>query len=165
MYVSVESFIIEYQDESVNTQKLLDTLTDDSLKQEVAPGYRTLGDLAWHLVPSGGFFNPTGLKFESPAERSAAPTSASSIAQTYSAVSQALIEAIRTQWTDEHLQQSVDMYGEPWKHGFTLSMFISHEVHHRGQLTILMRQAGLPVTGVYGPTKEEWIAMGMDAPV
>jgi uncharacterized damage-inducible protein DinB len=165
MYNSVESFIIEYQVEAENTQKLLDSLTDESLKVEVASGYRTLGALAWHLVPSGGLFKPTGLKFEAPAEGSTAPASASSIAEAYRTVSQAVIEAVRSQWTDEHLQQSVVMFGQPWKHGFTLAMFLRHEIHHRGQLTVLMHQAGLPAIGIYGPTKQEWIAMGMKAPV
>ncbi|NHN35043.1 hypothetical protein G9U52_35530 [Paenibacillus sp. S3N08] len=57
------------------------------------------------------------------------------------------------------------MFGEPWKNGFTLNAFVKHEIHHRGQLTILMRQAGLPLPGVYGPAKEEWATMGMEAPV
>lgn len=34
----------------------------------------------------------------------------------------------------------------------------------RGQLTVLMRQAGLPVSGVYGPSKEEGGQFGMEAP-
>jgi uncharacterized damage-inducible protein DinB len=41
------------------------------------------------------------------------------------------------------------------------SMVFSHLIHHRGQLTVLMRQAGLKVPGVYGPAREEWAAMGM----
>ena len=35
------------------------------------------------------------------------------------------------------------------------------EAHHRGQMTVLMRQAGLTVPGIYGPAQEEWAAMGM----
>ena len=36
--------------------------------------------------------------------------------------------------------------------------------HHRGQMTILMRQAGLLVPGMYGPSKDEWLAFGEEAP-
>ena len=54
------------------------------------------------------------------------------------------------------------MYGETWKRGVALEMLIRHEAHHRGQMTVLMRQAGLPVHGVYGPSREEWTAMGME---
>jgi len=36
-----------------------------------------------------------------------------------------------------------------------------HQTHHRAQMTVLMRQAGLKVPGVYGPSREEWSQMGM----
>ncbi|WP_079911342.1 DinB family protein [Paenibacillus sp. 32352] len=165
MYQSIQSFITEYQNESEYTQKTLSSLTDASLKQEIAPGFRTLGTLAWHLVPKGGILTSTGLRFEAPPEHSEAPDSAAEIAKAYSSTSAALIEAVQSQWTDEKLQESVTMFGQQWKNGFTLGIFLKHEIHHRGQLTILMRQAGLPVIGIYGPSKEEWISMGMEAPV
>ncbi|MCS7458993.1 DinB family protein [Paenibacillus doosanensis] len=165
MFTTIQQFIEEYGQESANTQKLLYALTDESLNREIAPGYRTLGHLAWHLVPSGGLLHPTGLKFEAPDERSEAPSSAAAIAEAYRAASQSLIDAVRNQWTDAKLQETATVFGQPWKNGLTLHVFQKHEIHHRGQLTILMRQAGLPVTGVYGPTKEEWAALGMEAPV
>lgn len=31
-------------------------------------------------------------------------------------------------------------------------------------MTVLMRQAGLPVPGIYGPAKEEWTTFGLEAP-
>ena len=43
-----------------------------------------------------------------------------------------------------------------------LSSLIRHQAHHRGQMTVLMRQAGLPVPGVYGPAREEWKAYGQE---
>lgn len=165
MYSSIQSFITEYRNESEFTQKILSSLTDASLKQEIAPGFRTLGTLAWHLVPKGGILTPTGLTFESPPEHSEAPDSAAEIANAYGNASAALMETVQSRWTDEMLQQSVNMFGQQWKNGFTLGIFLKHEIHHRGQLTILMRQAGLPVIGIYGPSKEEWIRMGMEAPV
>ncbi len=64
-------------------------------------------------------------------------------------------------WTDDTLQEDVTMYGETWKKGFALWVTVVHQVHHRGQLTVLMRMAGLKVPGVYGPCKEEWEAYGL----
>jgi len=46
----------------------------------------------------------------------------------------------------------------------TLDLLIKHIIHHRGQMTVLMRQAGLNVPGVYGPSRDEWSQMGMEAP-
>jgi uncharacterized damage-inducible protein DinB len=59
------------------------------------------------------------------------------------------------------LSEVIPIYGEKWPRGLTLSILIGHQTHHRGQMTVLMRQAGLPVPGVVGPSKEEWAAMGM----
>jgi uncharacterized damage-inducible protein DinB len=60
--------------------------------------------------------------------------------------------------------QEDDMYGEMWKRGFTLYNLITHQIHHRGQMTVLMRQSGLKVPGFYGPSFEEWAQYGMEAP-
>jgi uncharacterized damage-inducible protein DinB len=56
------------------------------------------------------------------------------------------------------------MYGEKWTRGFTLTSLILHQVHHRGQMTVLMRQAGLEIPGLYGPARQEWAAFGMKPP-
>lgn len=165
MYYTIQSFIAEYQEESALTQKLLDALTDASLACEVAPGRRTLGHIAWHLVTSVDMLKATGLEFAAPEEDSKVPAEAAVIAKEYRLASQAVAKAVQSQWTDDKLEESVNMYGEMWKNGFTLYSLIKHEIHHRGQLTVLMRQAGLRVTGVYGPSQEEWAGMGMEAPV
>ncbi|MNF01709.1 DinB family protein [compost metagenome] len=56
------------------------------------------------------------------------------------------------------------MYGELWEKGKILRVLISHQSHHRGQMTVIMRILGLPVPGLYGPSKEEWAEFGMIAP-
>jgi uncharacterized damage-inducible protein DinB len=53
------------------------------------------------------------------------------------------------------------MYGQEWPRRLVLSGLMHHESHHRGQMTVLMRQAGLKVPGVFGPAREEWAAYGM----
>ena len=72
-----------------------------------------------------------------------------------------MAKAVRAGWTDADLPGEIDMYGEKWPRGQTLQALIAHEAHHRGQMTVLMRQAGLAVPGVYGPAREEWAAYGM----
>jgi uncharacterized damage-inducible protein DinB len=57
-----------------------------------------------------------------------------------------------------------DMYGEKWPRGRSAHILIDHQTHHRGQMTVLMRQAGLVVPGIYGPAKEAWAAYGAPAP-
>ena len=165
MYQTVQNFVEDYRNESTTTQRLLNALTDESLSTEVAPGYRTLGQLAWHLVHlNNGMLHMIGLKFDAPAADSEVPTSASEIAQAYEKTVKAILEAIEMQWKDENLQEINNLFGFDWKNGLTLDLFLKHEIHHRGQLTIMMRLAGLSVTGSYGPSKEEWVSMGMETP-
>ena len=47
----------------------------------------------------------------------------------------------------------------------SLQVLVVHQAHHRGQMTVLMRQAGLTVPGVYGPAREEWTTYGMQPPI
>ncbi|MUT65638.1 DinB family protein [Paenibacillus sp. NEAU-GSW1] len=162
MYQTINSFIEDYSRELTTTAKVLEALTDASLAQEVAPGFRTLGFLAWHVALSAGMLRETGLKFQGPpSER---PDSAPAIVQAYRSTAQSVMDAVKAELTDEKMQESVTALGRPWTYGSLLAMYVKHEIHHRGQLTILMRQAGLAVPGVYGPSKEEWAQMGMNAP-
>jgi 5-methylcytosine-specific restriction endonuclease McrA len=72
-----------------------------------------------------------------------------------------LHNSIKSNWNDDTLFVEDDMYGEFWKRGSTLAIIISHQIHHRAQLTVVMRLNGLKVPGVYGPSKEEWTSYGM----
>ncbi|MCA0374188.1 MAG: DinB family protein [Gemmatimonadetes bacterium] len=165
MYQSLAPFLMSWQYEAENTLKLLDTLTDASLAQPMYPGGRTLGRLAWHITQTiPEMMNKTGLGVEGVDEHAPAPASAAEIAAAYRAASASLVARLSSQWTDATLTQEDDMYGMRWNRGTTLSILIVHQAHHRGQLTVLMRQAGLPVAGMYGPAMEEWAQMGMEPP-
>jgi uncharacterized damage-inducible protein DinB len=166
MFVSISDFEQAWKNESTGTQKILDTLTDASLSQAVSPQDRTLGRIAWHIVTSiHEMLSRNGLVFEAPQHEAALPSSAQEIAAGYRQATENLIQAIKSQWTDASLLEKVDMYGEQWPKGLTLQILIAHEIHHRGQMTVLMRQAGLRVPGVFGPAREEWSQMGMEPPV
>ncbi|MFD0682063.1 MULTISPECIES: DinB family protein [unclassified Paenibacillus] len=162
MFTTVQSFVASWSMESAATQRVMDALTDASLGQEIAPNHRKLGQLAWHLVITvHEMLSRTGLTFDPVAEDEHAPASAAAIAEAYRRAGQAMIAAIQTQWTDGDLSKMTNMYGEEWPNGLTLHIFIQHEIHHRGQMTVLMRQAGLRVPDVCGPTREDWIERGM----
>ncbi|WP_019120480.1 DinB family protein [Brevibacillus massiliensis] len=89
-----------------------------------------------------------------------APASANKLSSEYQRLAQALLDAVETQWTDAGLLQSKSVNGENWSNGGSLRLIIQHEVHYRGQMTVLMRQAGLRPAGICGPTREDWIEKG-----
>ena len=147
------------------TQKMLKHLTTASLAQQVDAQGRTLGRIAWHIVLSiPEMTSRVGLSLEGPHADAPIPATAKEIFSSYSAVALSLLEQIKKNWTDETLKVKDDMYGEQWTRGFTLQSMILHQTHHRGQMTVLMRQAGLDVPGMYGPARQEWAAFGMPPP-
>lgn len=163
MFRRLEDFAEDFQDERSGTIKILRTLTDESLSQAIVPGGRTLGFLAWHITLTfREMLGHAGLTVDGPAMDAQPPASASAIADAYEAASSAALAAVMNTWSDDMLEDDVPMYGYTWKRGFVLDVVMRHEAHHRGQMTVLMRQAGLAVPGPYGPGREEWAAMGME---
>ncbi|MBK7706783.1 MAG: DinB family protein [Acidobacteria bacterium] len=164
MYRKIEDFTRDWGYDIDQTTKLFNHLTDASLAQKVTDDGRSLGFLAWHIVLTiGEMTGQVGLKVDAPAEDAPVPATAAEIVAAFEKAGNSLKDAVVSNWTDETLLLENEMYGETWKRGQTLLYLIFHQAHHRGQITVLMRQAGLPVVGIYGPAKEEWAAMGMPA--
>lgn len=162
-YNTLQNFYSDWAFESDIMAKYFDQLTDESLMQKVSPDGRNLGFIAWHCVTTiNEMMSQTGIKVNCPEVDSEPPSSANEILSAFNVASEYLIEQLKLNWTDDSLQQEDNMYGENWKRGKTLNVLIAHQTHHRGQMSVLMRQAGLKVPGSYGPSKEEWIEMGMN---
>ncbi|MFF3101169.1 DinB family protein [Viridibacillus arvi] len=165
MYVTISDFIKEWNKESMLTQNVLDGLTDDSLEQLVYPEGRTLGRIAWHLTTSiPEYLANFGLKIDVVKNAENVPTSAKEIAETFKNVSSYSAKMIEEQWTDETLKQVQIAFGREESNAMIIMGLIKHIVHHRGQVTVLMRQAGIKPFGVYGPPKEDWIHLGVENP-
>jgi uncharacterized damage-inducible protein DinB len=164
MFRTIADFTRAWQGESASTFKMMQALTDASLAQKVSPEGRSLGRLAWHIVQTlGEMGGHAGLAVDAANEKTPQPATASAIAEAYRAGAAAVEKAVTSAWTDGDLPGEVDMYGEKWTRGQSLLALMAHEIHHRAQMTVLMRQAGLKVPGVYGPAREEWAAYGMPA--
>ncbi|WCN36962.1 DinB family protein [Aneurinibacillus uraniidurans] len=165
MYTTIGLFIEAWDNDAAAMQRVMDTLTDDSLKQEVSPHDRTLGRVAWHIVYTiYEMMEKAGLVLAGAVEESPVPDTAEEIASSYRKAAEVLTAALRQQWSDASLQEEVNLYGEPWTKATVLNVLLHHQIHHRGQMTVLMRQAGLRVPGGFGPSREEWSAFGLEAP-
>jgi uncharacterized damage-inducible protein DinB len=165
MFCSIPSFVNIWSRELESTQKILKHLTDRSLSQCVGGDGRTLGRLAWHITTTiPEMMNRTGLKITTLDPEAPVPASAKQIFNAFNDAAIALLEQVQAHWTDSTLEIEDEMYGERWKRRETLTALVLHMVHHRGQMTVLMRQAGLSVPGLYGPAREEWVAFGMKPP-
>ncbi|MGB7069432.1 MAG: DinB family protein [Pyrinomonadaceae bacterium] len=158
----IDDFKKDWEYEVESTLKVFNALTDRSLSQKVTEDGRSLGFLGWHITQTlSEMLANVGLTIDAPSFTDDVPAVASEIAAAYEKAGSSVTNEVVKNWTDETLLQEDDMYGDRWARGLTLFYLIAHQAHHRGQMTVLMRQAGVAVPGVYGPAKEEWTAMGM----
>lgn len=166
MYQTIDEFMRDYSYESGATQKVMNVFTDAALSQNSVGDHRTLGRAAWHIITTyAEMAGQGGIVIKGVDKDAPVPSSAAEIQRAYAGVSDELVAFIKANWKDSDLLKEKDFYGEKWSMARMLSILIRHEVHHRGQMTVLMRLAGLKVPGVYGPAMEEWEAYGAKPPV
>ena len=161
MFRTINDFLEAWKYESEATLKVFGNLTDESLNQKVTEDGRSLGFIAWHITNAiPNMLSKAGLPI-SYDENTPVPTSAETIKNIYEKSFKVVNKLIPENWNDKMLNDDINVFGEVWKRAKVLVSLITHQAHHRGQMTVLMRQAGLKVPGVYGPAKEEWAEYGM----
>jgi len=162
MYHSISEFIIDWDYEAEATVSYLQKLTQASLKTKAFKEGRTIRQLAWHLVTTiREMIEHAGHEISGPTYGDPPPEAVEQLISTYLTQSTNLKQVLLSEWVQISLTDTVPMYGETWKRGEVLQSLLMHQVHHRGQLSILMRIAQLPVPGIYGPSQEEWQELGM----
>lgn len=102
------------------------------------------------------FANLVGLQnIQSPGDAKGVQTQTSVIVESFRKIVEDVKQEIDKNFTDVQMVEKVDAFGLLTPRGALLRMMIDHYTHHRGQMTVLIRQAGLKVPGVMGPTKED----------
>ena len=155
MYRTVNDFLTDWSLSTKGTIQVFESLKDEKLNQAIVEGHSTLGWIGWHIVTSTVFFaDLVGLNVVSPGDENVAPNKSITILNAYLNI----VEEVKREvgnMTDEEIITNIDNFGQLTPRGKLLRDLIDHTTHHRGQMTVLLRQAGLPVPGIMGPTKEE----------
>jgi len=164
MYSKIEDFIADWKEESANTLKVLSAIPDEVKSVKDYKNIRSLERLAWHITQTITEM-PKSCKLTDvdPLANKDVPADFKEIVDLYDKHSKNLIEIVKKKWKDNDLSKKIEVYGEVWEARKILSVIIKHEIHHRAQLTIIMRLLDLPVPGIYGPSKEEWTKYGAEA--
>ena len=164
MYRKIDDFLKDWKNEEEFTLKIFSLISTETKAEQVHEQVRALDRLAWHLTQTiTEMGKRAGLLTDDLLEHQAIPETMNEIAELYKTNSELLCRAVRLKWTDSSLEDLVPMYGDEWMKGKILQILLLHQTHHRGQMTVIMRILGLSVPGLYGPSKEEWIAMGLPA--
>jgi uncharacterized damage-inducible protein DinB len=159
----LERFLSVWDREAESTVKLLRALP--SAKYDFRPdaGGRSLGELAWHLAEGDAYMSlgveKGGFSMDVKPPNIERPRAVEELAPAYERVHQEAVARIR-KLKPEDLDRSVDFFSGPMPIREILwSAIIFHNIHHRGQLSLMCRLAGGAPPGLYGPNREETAAM------
>jgi len=158
----IESVLQELDGESRATRRLLERVPGDKLTWRPHPKARTLGELAWHVATVPG--TVAAVVAQSPGRvGSLADSSPSKAAE--------LVPLL-----DENLARARQLLADmddatvtgPWKvvageqeimalprMAFMRMVLLNHWYHHRGQLSVYLRELGVPIPSIYGPSADE----------
>ncbi|QQL51519.1 hypothetical protein GO620_006040 [Mucilaginibacter ginkgonis] len=164
MYRHIQDFLNDWKSEEANTLKIFTEITHDTKSKEINVNVRTIEKLAWHITHSiTEMAAAAGILETDQLAETPMPETMAGITELYQKYCGVFAQALRSKWTDSALEDGIPMYGETWKKGRFLQIIIAHQTHHRSQMTVVMRMVGLPVPGIFGPSKEEWEFMGLPA--
>lgn len=159
----IDGMLQELEEEAQTTRRVLTRVPDKHLAWRPHPKARTLGELALHvaIVPGGvaelaASPSPAQLpQFADPSPKSASelvPALDQSIAkakQTLGGMEDAALLA-----TLRLMQGDREIFAVP-RAVLLRSIMLNHWYHHRGQLTVYLRELDVAIPSIYGPSADE----------
>ena len=159
---TVELLLQELEQEAQTTRRVLERVPDDRLSWKPHDRSMSLGQLALHIASVPGAIAEISQISPFPVPRFEQP-SAQSAAELVPALEQSLEKArtiLRT-LDDADLAKTwrvvdgdTEVMAIPVGAVFRTIM-LNHWYHHRGQLSVYLRQVGGPVPSIYGPSADE----------
>lgn len=152
-------FIDLWDAEAVKTINLFRALPLDGYDFRPDPDARSLGEMAWHIAEVDGYgpwsIEQGGFSRESRPPGLERPRAIEELAPAYERVHRDAIERVR-KLTPDDLDRAIPFVnGQPITIRHVLWTFmLLHQIHHRGQLVLLMRNAGGTPVPMYGWTRE-----------
>lgn len=159
-----ERFLKTWDEEAGRTLALLKTIPADQYDFRPDSKGRSIGEMAWHLAELDAYI-PHGLarkdlSIRDRPEGIERPRIVAELAPGYERVHRAALEKMRA-LRDIDFESSVKFFdgsAMPVRR-ILWNALLHHLIHHRGQLTLMIRLAGGRPSGLYGPTREEMEAM------
>jgi uncharacterized damage-inducible protein DinB len=145
------------------TTKLLESLPTDQYDFRPDPGNRSLGEMAWHLSEIEGYISygitKGAVTFQEAPPNIKRPREVKSLAPGYRKVHEEAVARL-ADLTVADLDREIPFVMGPLPiRDILWGTMLMHQIHHRGQLSLLCRLAGGTAPGIYGPNREETAAM------
>ena len=159
----LEMFLSTWDREAENTVKLLRALPATQYDFRPDPGGRSLGELAWHLAEGDAYISygiDVGqFTMDAKPPNIERPRTVEALAPGYERIHREAVARVR-KLKLEDLERSIAFFSGPRSiRNLLWDGIVSHGIHHRGQLTLMCRLAGGRAPGMYGPNREEMVAM------
>jgi uncharacterized damage-inducible protein DinB len=159
----LERFLAAWDREAANTAKLLKALPPAQYDFRPDPGGRSLGELAWHLAEGDAYmsFGIDRGQFSMDAKPPSIerPRVVEALAPGFERVHHEAVARLRKLTLDD-LDRSIPFFSGPMTiRDILWNAILAHGIHHRGQLSLMCRLAGGQPPGLYGPNREESMAM------
>jgi len=159
---AIEMLVQELEQEAQTTRRVLERVPGDRLTWKPHDRSMSLGQLALHIASMPGAIaeitqiSPFPVpKFEQPSATSAAelvPTLEQSVVKARSILHTLDDADLAKIWCvmDGDRQVMALPVGAALR-----ALMLNHWYHHRGQLSVYLRQVGVPVPSIYGPSADE----------
>lgn len=159
----IDGMLHELEQETQTTRRVLERVPDHQLGWRPHERARTLGELALHvaMVPGGVaelVASPSPAqapRFTDPSPKSAAeliPALDQSIAKAKQMLGGMDDATLTATW--RLMQGDRELFAIP-RVAMLRSVMLNHWYHHRGQLTVYLRELGVPIPSIYGPSADE----------
>jgi uncharacterized damage-inducible protein DinB len=145
------------------TMQLLDSLPTDRYDFRPDPGGRSVGEMAWHLAEIEGYISygiaKGAVTFQEAPPNLQRPREVRLLASGYRQVHDEAVARV-ADLTEAQLDRELPFADQRMTiRDLLWGAIVSHVVHHRGQLSLMCRLAGGTPPGIYGPNREEMVAM------
>jgi len=154
---------LEFEPEAATTRRLLERVPADKLAWKPHPKSRTLGQLAMHVASVPGRLSEIAhfdtFAFEN-AQPDVDPKSVKEILDAHDAGAERAKEHL-ARMDDAKIMGtwSGTMGGKPIltvpRAGLLRAVMLNHYYHHRGQLSVYLRELNVPIPSIYGPSADE----------
>jgi uncharacterized damage-inducible protein DinB len=159
---TIAALIAELEQETRTTRRVLERVPDDRLDWRPHERSFTLGQLAMHVATIPGAIAEISTRtfdVRAPIPRPGATGAAELVAALDESVARARTllgamddAALAEPW--RAVAGDRELFSVP-RGVFLRSTMLNHWYHHRGQLTVYLRQLDVPVPAIYGPSADE----------
>lgn len=158
----IDGLLQELDREAQTTRRVLERVPDEQLGWRPHPKARTLGELALHVAATPGAVATLAGQSEVQAP-SFTDTSPKSAAELLPAHDESIANAKRLlgmmddatlQGTWRVMRDGREILAMP-RVALLRSIMLNHWYHHRGQLSVYLRQLDVAIPSIYGPSADE----------